>query len=300
MSKFDFWKKTNGCILSAEIGINANGDMGIAKSLILNAALAEWNLVKFQKRHVSYDGGCYKENYLYSPRKSTWGSSQYDQKLGLEFTEDEWDELIDYCENVAHIDWYASVWDKESVDFLQKKNIKAFKVPSAILTNIELLRYIADQGKPVVLSTGMHTDIEIERAIDVFEGLVPLMLLYCVAAYPCDVKDIKLSEIAKLKYCYPEFSVGYSGHEVEITPTLIAANMGSEMIERHITIDRRMEGSDQKAALEFDEMVMLSRLISENQMICPTAAFNFGQRIITDSEYQVREKFIQAMRGISW
>ena len=289
---------SNPCALIAEIGINANGDTSVARSLIEIAALSGWSGVKLQKRHISMDNtGCYKSSYLKENRQSPWGNTQLHQKRNLEFTKGQFKLLVDVAADNG-IYCYASVWDKPSVDFLENINMPAYKIPSAVLTDMDLLRYIRSTNKPIVLSTGMHTDTEIDEAVEVFYDNVPMVLLYCVTVYPCPVDNIDLTEMIKLGYNYPDCAVGYSGHEPGLTPSIMAWNMGAAMIERHVTIDRHIYGSDQKAAIEEEDMVMLSCLTKEHKMPWPRSAFDCQEKELCAAELESREKFRYAMNGL--
>ncbi len=248
-------------LVIAEIGINHNGDVEIAKQLIDAAALAGCDAVKFQKRTVEL---VYSKEMLDSPRESQWGKTQRDQKLGLEFEFAEYSTIDRYIRSHAKmLVWFASPWDTKSVYFLEQFDVPIYKVASPCLTNLALLKAIAKTKKPVIMSTGMSTINQIKQAVGVLEtyGVNDLTLLACVSTYPCPVKDLNLNKIVSLKNLFPEHRVGYSGHEVGVYTTLCAAAMGAEVIERHITLDRAMPGSDQAASLEPGALIKLVKEI---------------------------------------
>ena len=233
--------------ITAEIGINHNGDIDITKKLIDIAKKAGCDAVKFQKRTVEK---IYSKQVLDSPRESPWGTTTREQKLGLEFTEKEYDIIDKYCKNIG-IEWYASSWDIDSQKFLEKYNLKHNKVASAMLTNIELLKVIAREGKHTFISTGMSTLEEIQLAIDIFKKeKCSFDLQHSNSSYPMKMEEANLKCIQTLK---SEFgcNVGYSGHEsLGYLVCVAAVVLGATSIERHITLDRTMYGSDQAASLE--------------------------------------------------
>lgn len=243
--------------ITAEIGINHNGDMNIAKKLIDVAASAGCDAVKFQKRTVEK---VYSKEVLDSPRESPWGNTTRDQKWGLEFGKKEYDEIDKYCKN-KNIIWYASSWDIDSQIFLRQYNLKYNKVPSAMLTNQELLKTIAEEKKHTFISTGMSTMDEIRKAVNLFrEYNCPFELQHSNSTYPMKIEEANLRCILTLKN---EFNcdVGYSGHEaIGYLICVVAGTLGATSIERHITLDRSMYGSDQAASLE---PVGLQRLVSD-------------------------------------
>ena len=232
---------------TAEIGINHNGDLEIAKKLIDVAMEAGCDAVKFQKRTVEK---VYSKDVLDAPRESPWGKTTKEQKLGLEFGKDEYDTIDQHCKE-KNIEWYASSWDIDSQLFLQNYNLKHNKVSSAMLTNIELLEFIAQEKKSTFISTGMSTIDEIRNAVKIFrKHNCPFELMHTNSSYPMKNEEANLNCIATLKN---EFScnVGYSGHEAGATLVCVAAVLlGATSIERHITLDRSMYGSDHAASLE--------------------------------------------------
>ena len=240
------WPIAEHCLVIAEIGINHNGDLELAKKLIDLAKLCESDVVKFQKRTIDI---VYSQDVLDSPRESPWGTTQREQKEGLEFGQEEFDEIDAYCKSVG-IDWFASAWDVPSQDFLSQYDLKYNKIASPMLTHVELLKAVADEGKPTFVSTGMSTYDDIDTAVEIFRDReCPFVLMHCVSEYPLAEKDVNLRAIVELRRRY-KCPVGYSGHEVSMIPGTLAALMGAVAVERHITLDRAMYGSDQAASLE--------------------------------------------------
>lgn len=239
----------------AEIGINHNGDINIAKQLINVAKDAGCNAVKFQKRTIDI---VYTQEMLAGPRQSPWGTTQREQKEGLEFNKKEYDEIDKYCKQQG-IYWSASAWDVESQKFLQQYKLPFNKIASAMLTHIPLLKMVAEEKKPTFISTGMSKFGEIDRAVGIFKDAdCPFALLHAVSTYPCadEVCNLSLIPVLKERYGCP---VGYSGHEVGILPSVIAVVLGAVVLERHITLDRAMYGSDQAASLEKKGVELLIR-----------------------------------------
>lgn len=230
----------------AEIGINHNGVINIAKQLIDMAKKCGCDAVKFQKRTIDV---VYSKKLLGFPRESPWGTTYRAQKEALEFGKEEYD-IIDSCCKQQKIDWFASAWDIESQMFLRQYNLKYNKVASPMLTHLPLLEVIAEEGKHTFISTGMSTCDDIDKAVDIFrKHECPFTLMHCQSAYPAPDEDLNLSCIKTLKERY-NCDVGYSGHEVSPMPSIVAAALGAVVIERHITLDRAMYGSDQAASLE--------------------------------------------------
>ena len=233
--------------ITAEIGINHNGDLKIAKDLIKIAKSCGCDAVKFQKRTVEKS---YSKEILDSFRDSPWGNTTRDEKLHLEFNKSEYDEVDKFC-SAQDIEWYASSWDIESQEFLRQYNLKHNKVSSAMLTNIELLESVAQEKKSTFVSTGMSTMDEIRNAVKIFRKHdCPFELMHTNSSYPMKNEEANLNCIGTLKN---EFScnVGYSGHEAGATLVCVAAVLlGATSIERHITLDRSMYGSDHAASLE--------------------------------------------------
>ncbi len=229
-----------------EIGINHNGDLGIAKQLIDVAVRAGADAVKFQKRTVDL---VYSKELLDSPRESPWGTTQREQKEGLEFGADEYGEIDSYCKEKG-IQWFASAWDLESQKFLRQFNLKHNKVASAMIVYDDLLESIASEGKHTFISTGMSTVENVDRAVEIFkQAKCPFELMHCISTYPMEDEDANLRGIATLRDRYG-CDVGYSGHEVGLAVSYAAAALGVTSLERHITLDRAMYGSDQAASVE--------------------------------------------------
>ena len=230
----------------AEIGINHNGDMSICKKLIDVAKDSGADYVKFQKRDINQ---VYTQEFLDSPRESQWGVTQREQKSGLEFSAEEYQEIEDYCKSKG-IDWFASAWDVNSQKFLRQFNTKYNKVASAMIVHTELLKEIASEGKHTFISTGMTVYDDIQTAVDIFrEAKCSFELMHTISTYPMKVEDANLNMIKTLREKF-NCNVGYSGHEVGLAVSYAAAALGITSLERHITIDRTMYGSDQSASVE--------------------------------------------------
>ena len=230
----------------AEIGINHNGDIEICKKLIDEAISAGCNAVKFQKRDLE---SVYTREFLESSRESPWGKTQYEQKKGLEFGEEEYQEIDRYCKEKG-IEWFASAWDLKSQEFLRKFDCNYNKVASAMIVYKDLLTMIAKEGRHTFISTGMTTYDDIQSAVDIFtkEGC-SFELMHTVSTYPLKVENANLNMINTLKEKYKR-NVGYSGHESGLAISYAAAALGITSLERHVTIDRSMYGSDQSASIE--------------------------------------------------
>ena len=230
----------------AEIGINHNGDMSICKELIDVASESGCNAVKLQKRDINK---VYTQEFLDSPRESPWGVTQREQKSGLEFGIDEYKEIDQYCKEKG-IEWFASAWDLNSQNFLQQFDCKYNKVASAMVVYEDLLRMIAQEGKHTFISTGMTTYDDIQKAVDIFRLVdCPFELMYTVSTYPMKVENANLNMINTLRDKY-QCNVGYSGHEAGLAISYAAAALDITSLERHITLDRSMYGSDQSASVE--------------------------------------------------
>jgi N-acetylneuraminate synthase len=241
----------------AEIGINHNGDLAIAKKLIDVAVDAGADAVKFQKRTVDR---VYTREFLDSPRESPWGATQRAQKEGLEFGLPQYTEIDRYCRE-KRIQWFASSWDIESQRFLRRFELKYNKIASAMIVYSDLLREVASEKRHTFISTGMSTVKEIDRAVEIFRSAgCPFELMHCVSTYPMNDGDANLSRIQKLRERY-RCNVGYSGHEVGLTVSIAAAALGISSLERHITLDRAMYGSDQAASVEPDGFRRLVRAV---------------------------------------
>lgn len=230
----------------AEIGINHNGSLDIAKKLIDMAVDTGCDAVKFQKRTIDI---VYSKEVLDTPRESPWGTTTREQKMGLEFGVEEYKEIDRYCKE-KNIEWFASAWDVESQKFLRQFKCKYNKIASALLTHIPLLEEVASEKIHTFISTGMATFADIDKAVEIFKKHnCPFTLMHTVSVYPCPEEDLNLNMIHTLKEKY-KCPVGYSGHETSPVPSIAAAAMGITALERHITLDRTMYGSDQSASLE--------------------------------------------------
>ncbi len=263
----------------AEIGINHNGDIGLARKLISAAVTAGCDAVKFQKRTVDV---VYSTEELERPRESPFGKTNGDLKRGLEFAKEEF-AAIDECCRMLGIKWFASCWDERSVDFLEQFNPPCYKIASASLTDDDLLRHHRKYGRPIILSTGMSEITEIDHAVEVL-GKDDLILLHATSTYPSQPSELNLRAITTLRERYG-VPVGYSGHEVGLSTTVAAAALGACMIERHITLDRAMWGSDQAASIEpfgFQRLVRDIRAVE--------SALGDGVKVVYESEIPVLEK----------
>jgi len=230
----------------AEIGINHNGDMSICKELIDVAVESGCNAVKFQKRDLNE---VYTQDFLNSPRESSWGVTQREQKAGLEFGLSDYQEINQYC-NDKDIEWFASAWDLNSQKFLSQFDCKYNKVASAMIVYKDLLRVIASEGKHTFISTGMSTYNDIQEAVNIFRGEgCSFELMHTVSTYPMKDEKANLNMINTLRDKF-NCNVGYSGHEVGLAISNAAAALGITSLERHITLDRSMYGSDQSASVE--------------------------------------------------
>ena len=241
-----------------EIGINHNGSIKIAKKIISEAKKRGFDAVKFQKRNPDVSTPNEKK---YEIRNTPWGNLTYlDYKKKIEFGEKEFNEIEKYCKKI-NIDWFASAWDLDSLKFLKKYKIKFNKVASAMLKNIKLLEAIAKQRKTTLISTGMSSMKDVEKAVKIFKkNKCKYILMHCVSSYPTKEEHLNLRMIDTLKKKF-KCEVGYSGHEKSVTPSLYAAVLGATYIERHITIDRTMWGTDQSASLELNGMSLISEML---------------------------------------
>ncbi len=232
------------CFIIAEIGINHNGDIDLAKRLISVALAAGCDAVKFQKRTIDV---VYSAEELAKPRENPFGPTNGDLKYGLEFEQEEYEEIRAFCKSVKML-WFASPWDEASVDFLEQFDVPVHKIASASLTDDNLLRHVRATGKPVILSTGMSTYAEIDHAVEVL-GKDDLVLMHATSTYPAFYPELNLRAIPTMaeRYAVP---IGYSGHETGIPTSVCAAVLGACCVERHITLDRSMWGSDHAASLE--------------------------------------------------
>lgn len=267
------------CFITAEIGINHNGSLALAKKLIDLAVQTKCDAVKFQKRTVDV---VYTPEELAKERESVFGKTNGDLKRGLEFGYDEYKEIDRYCKEKGII-WYASCWDKGSVDFIEQFNPPCYKIASATLTDDELLEYTKSKGKPIMLATGMSTVEQIDHAVDVL-GKENLLIYHCTSTYPTANEEINLKVIPFLKERYG-CPVGFSGHEKGIFPTILSTVLGACAVERHITVDRTLWGSDQAASLEFDGLKRIVRDIRQTNTI-----IGDGVKRVYDSELPIIKK----------
>ena len=245
--------------LIAEIGINHNGDIKIAKQLIKNSKDCGFDAVKFQKRTINI---VYDEKTLDIPRKSPWGETTRDQKLGLEFEELQFNEINKYCKEL-NIDWFASAWDVKSLEFLDNYNLNYHKIASAMIVDHNFLNEVAQRKKHTFISTGMSKKDDIDNAVEIFKkNNCSFELMHCVSTYPMKVEDANLLTINQMKKEY-NCDVGYSGHENGVAVSLAAMMQEISSLERHITLDRTMYGSDQAASLELAGMKNLSDSINK-------------------------------------
>src|SRR3989344_3632553 len=263
----------------AEIGINHNGDMAVCKKLIDAAAESGCDAVKFQKRTVDV---VYTKEELARPRENPFGATNGDLKRGLEFGEKEYREIDAHCKEKG-IQWFASCWDEASVDFMEQFNPSCYKIASASLTDDKLLQYHRSKKRPILLSTGMSSLKEIDHAVEVL-GKENLVVLHCTSTYPSKIEELNLSAITTFidRYGVP---IGYSGHEVGLSTSFAAAVLGACTVERHITLDRAMWGSDQAASVEPQGFVRLVRDIRVWE-----EARGDGVKKVYDSELPIRDK----------
>ena len=242
-----------------EIGINHNGDIKIAKQLIKNAKDCEFDAVKFQKRTIDL---VYDKKTLDTPRESPWGKTTREQKQGLEFEKSEYDEIDQYCKELD-IDWFASAWDVKSLEFLDNYDLKFNKIASAMIVDQVFLKEVSKRNKHTFISTGMSTKQDIDNAVSTFKkNNCSFELMHCVSTYPMKVEDANLLTIEQLKNEY-NCEVGYSGHENGIAISIAATMLGITSLERHITLDRTLYGSDQAASIELSGMKNLSESIKK-------------------------------------
>ena len=268
--------------LIAEIGINHNGDIEIAKKLITHAKDAGFDSVKFQKRDIN---SVYTKDFLDSPRESPWGATQRDQKNGIEFELKEYQEINKFCKKL-NIEWFASAWDLKSQEFLKQFNLKYNKIASAMLSHTKLLEKVASENKKTFISTGMSTLDEIEKAVKIFRSAnCDFELMHCNSTYPMNEDDANLKCIKTLRDKF-KCNVGYSGHETGLlNVSLVATCLDVTSIERHITLDRSMYGSDQAASLETHA---LKKFVKSVRAV-PKILGN-GKKEISHKEKEIRKK----------
>ena len=267
------------CFIIAEIGINHNGDVNLAKKLIKMAKEYGCDAVKFQKRTIDV---VYTKHELEMERPNPFGNTNGDLKRGLEFGFEEYKQIDEYCKKL-NILWFASCWDEASVDFIDQFNPPCYKIASASLTDDELLLHTKSKGKPILLATGMSTLSEIEHAVNIL-GKDNLIILHCTSTYPCENEEMNLNVIPEFikKFDCP---IGFSGHERGVTPSVIAASMGACVVERHITLDRTLWGSDHPASLEPDG---LRRLVRDIRLL--NTIKGDGKKTVYNSELPIIKK----------
>jgi N-acetylneuraminate synthase len=277
----DGYSVPKSCFIIAEIGINHNGSLDIAKKLIEEAKDAGCDAVKFQKRTIDI---VYPAEVLATPRQSPWGTTTREQKEGLEFGKTEYDEIDAYCRKLG-IPWFASAWDIPSQEFLRSYNLPYNKIASAMATHLEFVDYVASEKKPTFLSVGMCTYEDVDKAVAILRKHgCPFSIMHTVSTYPCAEEDLNLLAMQELRKRYG-VPVGYSGHEVSVSPSVMAAALGASVIERHITLDRAMYGSDQAASLEKPG---LETLVAQIRKL--SAVLGDGVKRVSDAEKAVAGK----------
>lgn len=267
------------CYIVGEIGINHNGDLGIARRLIDVASVAEANAVKFQKRTVEV---VYSADELLKPRENPFGATNGHLKRGLEFGLDAYRNIDGYCRE-KNIAWFASCWDQASVDFIEQFEPPAYKIASASLTDDDLLKHHRQTKRPLIVSVGMSTMAQVDHAVSVL-GTSDLILLHTTSAYPAKIADLNLRMIPVMRERYG-VPIGYSGHEVGLATTYAAVALGAAMVERHITLDRAMWGSDQAASVEPQGLM---KLVRDTRTI--EAALGDGVKKVTADEVPIMKK----------
>lgn len=264
----------NPVYIIAEIGINHNGDLDTAKDMILSAKETGANAVKFQKRTPEL---CVPKEQRNIMRETPWGYITYmEYRERVEFGEEDYKEINRYCKEIG-IDWFVSVWDESSVDFIEKFDPLCYKLPSASLTDLKLLQKVRGTGKPMIISTGMSTPEQISAAVKLI-GLKDLVILHSTSSYPCNPDELNLMVIPTLKEKY-DCPIGYSGHEVGLIPSVVAVGLGANVVERHFTLDRAMWGGDQSASVEPGGFRRLVKYIRVTEM-----ALGDGVKRVYDSE----------------
>ncbi|HXG00645.1 MAG TPA: N-acetylneuraminate synthase family protein [Bacteroidota bacterium] len=265
----------------AEIGINHNGSLELARKLIDGAILAGCDAVKFQKRTPEK---CVPRDQWHLERDTPWGRMTYiEYRHKVEFGQREYEAIDRHCKERGIL-WFASCWDEDSVEFMKQFDPPCYKIPSASVTDIDLLLEYRATGRPLILSTGMSTMEEIDRAVKVL-GTKNLLIAHATSTYPCPPEQLNLRVINTLKQRYPECPIGYSGHEVGLSPTWAAVSLGATFVERHITLDRAMWGSDQAASVEIGGLM---RLVSNIRDI--EKALGDGVKRVYPEELKKREQ----------
>jgi len=267
---------------TAEIGINHNGDMQIAKRLLDATFVAGWNCAKFQKRTPSI---CVPEHQKNLMRSTPWGEMTYlDYRYRLEFEKEQYDYIDNYCREKP-LSWTASVWDIKSLEFILNYNVPFIKIPSAKITDNEILSECAKSGKPVFFSSGMSTLEEVDNAVNIVDKYTKeYVLFHTNSSYPAKHEELNLKVIETLRNRYGCI-IGYSGHEYDLEPSVVATVLGAKVIERHVTINHNLWGSDQAASLEVDGMIKLYNRIAD---IFPI--LGDGKKFVIGSELEVRKK----------
>lgn len=276
------FKKLNKPYLIAEIGINHNGDLQIAKKLIDAVHACSWNCVKFQKKNPDK---CIPESEKNKIKDTPWGKMTYlEYKHKLEFGKEEYDYIDKYCREKP-INWTASVWDIDSLNFIKKYDVAFIKIPSAKVTDLELIEEVARTKLSIILSVGMSTLEEIDKAVDMLKKYTSsFLLMHTNSSYPAKMEELNLNCIKTLKERY-DCEVGYSGHEYGLEPTMFAVVLGAMVIERHITLDHTMWGTDQSSSVEPMGMDMLYKRIRNIKQV-----LGDGIKRVTESELEVRKK----------
>jgi N-acetylneuraminate synthase len=270
----------------AEIGVNHNGDLAIAKQMVDAAVHAGADAVKFQKRTPEI---CTPIEQQKQMRDTPWGYITYlEYRYKVEFGEAEYKEIDRYCREKG-MPWMASVWDEPSVDFMENFDTPAHKVPSALLTDHNLLRYVRRTGKPVIISTGMSTMQQIHAGVEAV-GMQDLVIMHCTSTYPCEPDELNLRMISTLRNEFPDNPIGYSGHEVGLVPSAVALALGACSVERHLTLDRSMWGTDQSASVEPGGFERLVKYIRVSQ-----ASLGDGVKKVYESE----KASLKKMRRVS-
>ena len=265
-----------------EIGINHNGDIQVAKKLIDAVNACGWDCAKFQKRNPDV---CVPEHQKNNIRETPWGTMTYlEYKYRVEFNEKEFDTINKYCLEKP-LDWTASVWDADSLEFLLRYDVPFLKIPSAMITNLELVGESARSGKPLIMSTGMSTLEEVDNAVNtILKYNDNIVVMHTNSSYPTPKAELNLRLIPMLKGRYG-CVVGYSGHEEDLEPTVLAIALGAQVVERHITLSHNMWGTDQKASLEVHAMHMLKKRCADVGLILGSS-----EKAVTKSEIPIRKK----------
>ncbi len=276
-------KKLKKPILIAEIGINHNGSIELAKKIITSAKKSNFDFVKFQKRDLDV---CIPKMYQDIKKDTPWGTiSYFEYKKKIEFNRRQFDQIYKFC-NLIKIKMLCSAWDINSLHFLKKYKMEYNKIPSALITNIKFITEVAKQKKKTLISTGMCKLNDIIKAVRIFKKYrCKYVLMHCVSEYPCPIEKLNLNFITTLKKKF-KCEVGYSGHETSLSPTIFAWALGAEYIERHVTTDRSLWGTDQSASLEFSGMQNLYSILDKAPLI-----FGNGKKKFSSNEKEILKKF---------